>query len=92
MVQINKTDEHATLTRIYEITDAEPIQLRHMTISIRPEKVVVTFGDGEWSRMSISGRNVRKDGSVGKSRHTDDYWHLAELPEWAVPLTKYEED
>ncbi|HEV2928295.1 MAG TPA: hypothetical protein VGW74_06355 [Propionibacteriaceae bacterium] len=94
MVQINKTSEHVRVTREYAITDAEPMKLLYRRTLVRPDELVVEFVDGSWSSARIIGRNVRQDGSVGDNRHASEYgdYDQEHLPEWAVPLTKYEEE
>lgn len=96
MAEIKKTGERIEVTRDYEVTGAEPIQIRHRKNSLVPQRVTVLFRDGKWTRLTIYGGQARNDGTPGASQRSVEYgadsWYDDELPEWAVPLTEYRED
>lgn len=98
MAEIVKTDEQVQITREYVVTGVAPLQLRFRKSQIAPREVSVVFTDGQWQEVAISGGQLRRDGTAGENGFTETYYSRSwgepydGLPEWAQPLTEYEED
>lgn len=94
MAQIKKTGEQVEVIRKYEVSGAEPIKCRFRKSQIIPDRASARFINGEFVGLNISGQTLRKDGSPGENRMTEGYGWLDadDPPEWAVPLTRFEED
>lgn len=94
MAEIRRLSEQIQVIRRYEVSGTGPVRRPHSDLSVVPEALMVTFVDGKLRGVDIEGRRMKKDGGVGEV-WTTAHWYSPdpdELPEWAVPLTKYEED
>jgi hypothetical protein len=78
--------ERTEVERNFTVTDA-PIHVTWRKIQMKPEWIKVRFVDGEFWQLVISGKKLRKNGTVGELGASDSFWREDQVPEWAQPLT-----
>lgn len=90
-VTVQFASQARTVAVTYIVADAPPIQRRYAsTIKFQPDRMLVTFIDGELTGCQISGPRVLK-GRLG-DRETERYPGYSitdgDLPGWALPYVK----
>lgn len=89
-VELTRTD--VEITRRYEVTGEAPMSRRRGMVKFIPQVVEVQFLNGEFWTMIISGGYLRKDGTAGAQPVRAHYFRepdIANMPEWARPLTRF---
>jgi hypothetical protein len=87
-------DAQATVTTVWlDLEDAPTVEDRYSRISriFQPHRMTIRYVEGEAPDIMVSGRVVKKDGSLGEVRVGRMYSRLyghKDMPDWIADIIK----